>query len=152
MDKLSFACVTIDVLPHVAQDIAAAIKDTKIVLFYGEMGSGKTTLIKEICKQLGVTDSMSSPTYGLVNEYHTKNNTPIYHLDLYRIKNIEECLNMGMEEYLYSGNYCFIEWPEIALPLISSLSENYCSLYIKTETDNTRSIQVNYESGLTQKV
>src|ERR1035437_1284140 len=118
MDKLSFACVTIDVLPHVASDIIEAIKNTKVVLFYGEMGSGKTTLIKEICKQLGVKGSISSPTYGLVNEYHTKDNDTIYHLDLYRIKNIEECLDMGIEEYIDSGNYCFIEWPEIALPLI----------------------------------
>ncbi|HEX7413675.1 MAG TPA: tRNA (adenosine(37)-N6)-threonylcarbamoyltransferase complex ATPase subunit type 1 TsaE [Bacteroidia bacterium] len=139
MDKLSFASVTIDVLPHVAQDIASAIKDTKIVLFYGEMGSGKTTLIKEICKQLGVTDSMSSPTFALVNEYHTKDKNTIYHFDLYRIKNLEECLDMGMEEYLYSGNYCFIEWPDIALPLLSS---SYCSVYIKTEKDNTRSISL----------
>ncbi|MHB8260081.1 MAG: tRNA (adenosine(37)-N6)-threonylcarbamoyltransferase complex ATPase subunit type 1 TsaE [Bacteroidia bacterium] len=142
MDKLSFAAVTIEVLPNVAIDIVEAIKDTQIVLFYGEMGSGKTTLIKEICKQLGVTDSMSSPTYALVNEYHTKENSTIYHFDLYRIKSIEECLDMGMEEYLYSGNYCFIEWPEIALPLLSSLPESCCNLYIKTEKDNTRSIRL----------
>jgi tRNA threonylcarbamoyladenosine biosynthesis protein TsaE len=139
MDKLSFAAVTMDVLHHVAQDIAAAIKDNKVVLFYGEIGAGKTTLIKEICKQLGVADSMNSPTFALVNEYHTKENGTIYHFDLYRIKNIEECLDMGMEEYLYSGNYCFIEWPEMALPL---LPENYCNLYIKTEKDNTRSINL----------
>jgi tRNA threonylcarbamoyladenosine biosynthesis protein TsaE len=139
MDKLSFSAVTMDVLYHVAQDIAVAIKDNKVVLFYGEMGAGKTTLIKEICAQLGVTDGMSSPTFALVNEYHTKDNSTIYHFDLYRIKNIEECLDMGMEEYLYSGNYCFIEWPEMALPL---LPENYCSLYIKTEKDNTRNISL----------
>ena len=114
MDKLSFSAVTMDVLYHVAQDIAVAIKDNKVVLFYGEMGAGKTTLIKEICAQLGVTDGMSSPTFALVNEYHTKDNSTIYHFDLYRIKNIEECLDMGMEEYIQSGNYCFIEWPEIA--------------------------------------
>ena len=137
MDKLSFASVTMDVLHHVAQDIAAAIKDNKVVLFYGEMGAGKTTLIKEIGKQLGVTDGMSSPTFALVNEYHTKDNGSIYHFDLYRIKNIEECLDMGMEEYIQSGNYCFIEWPEIALPL---MPDNYCSVSIKTEEDNTRSI------------
>ena len=142
MDKLSFASVTIDVLHHVAGDIVEAIKNTKVVLFYGEMGSGKTTLIKDICKQLGVTDSMSSPTYALVNEYHTKENSTIYHFDLYRIKSIEECLDMGMEEYLYSGNYCFIEWPEVALPLLSSLPSTCCNLYIKTEKDNTRSIRL----------
>ena len=129
-----------DVLYHVAQDIAVAIKDNKVVLFYGEMGAGKTTLIKEICAQLGVTDGMSSPTFALVNEYHTKDNSTIYHFDLYRIKNIEECLDMGMEEYIQSGNYCFIEWPEIALPL---MPDNYCSVSIKTEKDNARSISLN---------
>lgn len=137
MDKLSFSSVTMDVLHHVAQDVAGAIKDNKVVLFYGEMGAGKTTLIKEICKQLGVTDSMSSPTFALVNEYQTKDNGTVYHFDLYRIKNTEECLDIGMEEYVYSGNYCFIEWPETAVPL---LPPNYCSLHIKTEKDNTRSI------------
>ena len=139
MDKLSFASVTIDVLHHVAQDIAAAIKNNKVVLFYGEMGAGKTTLIKEIGKHLGVVDAMSSPTFALVNEYHTKDKVIIYHFDLYRIKSTEECLDIGMKEYLYSGNYCFIEWPEVALPL---LPDTYCSLYIKTEKDDTRSISL----------
>jgi tRNA threonylcarbamoyladenosine biosynthesis protein TsaE len=82
------------------------------------MGSGKTTLIKEICHQLGVTDTMSSPTYGLVNEYHTSSKKLIYHFDLYRIKDLAECLDIGMEEYLYSGNYCFIEWPDVAKQLM----------------------------------
>jgi tRNA threonylcarbamoyladenosine biosynthesis protein TsaE len=139
MDKLSFSAVTIDVLHHVAQDIAMAIKDNKVVLFYGEMGAGKTTLIKEIGKQLGVADGMSSPTFALVNEYHTKDHNIIYHFDLYRVRNIEECLDMGMEEYLDSGNYCFIEWPDIALPL---LPDNYYTVSIKTEKDNTRGISL----------
>jgi tRNA threonylcarbamoyladenosine biosynthesis protein TsaE len=137
MNKLSFASVTIDVLNHVAHEIIENLIDSRIILFYGEMGVGKTTLIKELCKQLGVTDTMSSPTFSVVNEYKTNDNKTIYHFDLYRIKNIEECLDLGMEEYLYSGNYCFIEWPEIALPL---LPEKYYTLAIKTEKDNTRSI------------
>ena len=137
MNKLSFASVTIDVLNHVAHDIIEHLTDSKVILFYGEMGAGKTTVIKEICRQLGVTDSMSSPTFSVVNEYRTSGNKIIYHFDLYRIKNMEECLDLGMEEYLDSGNYCFIEWPEVALPL---LPEKYYSLSIKTEKDNTRSI------------
>ena len=137
MNKLSFASITTDVLNHVAHDIIEHLTDSKIILFYGEMGAGKTTLIKEICKQLGVTDTMSSPTFSIVNEYHTSSNKTIYHFDLYRIKNTEECLDLGMEEYLFSGNYCFIEWPEVAMPL---LPEKYYSLSIKTEKDNTRSI------------
>ena len=106
--------------------------------FIGPNGSGKTTLIKQICRELGVKDNMNSPTFSLVNEYHNSNDI-IYHFDLYRVKNLEECLDIGMEEYIYSGNYCFIEWPEIALPL---LPDKYCSLYIKTEKDNTRSISL----------
>jgi len=130
MNKLSFASVSLDVLDEVAKDIVAALEGRKIILFYGEMGSGKTTLIKEICKQLGVRDSMSSPTYAIVNEYHIdptqakptptpskEESNKIYHFDLYRVKNLEECLDIGMEEYLYSGNYCFIEWPDMAASL-----------------------------------
>ncbi len=123
MNKFSFASVSLDVLDEVAKDIVASLGERKIILFYGEMGSGKTTLIKEICRQLGVTDSMSSPTYSLINEYNTPlpggagGGSKIYHFDLYRVKNLEECLDIGMEEYLYSGNYCLIEWPDIAASL-----------------------------------
>jgi tRNA threonylcarbamoyladenosine biosynthesis protein TsaE len=137
MDSLSFASVTSEVLDEVAKDIISRLSDSKIILFYGEMGAGKTTLIKEICKQLDVTETMSSPTFSVVNEYHTTNNAIIYHFDLYRIKNIEECFDLGMEEYIYSGHYCFIEWPEMALPL---LPERYYRVHIKSEKDNTRSI------------
>jgi tRNA threonylcarbamoyladenosine biosynthesis protein TsaE len=127
MNKLSFGAVSLEVLHEVAKDIISSLGDKKIILFYGEMGSGKTTLIKEICKELGVKDSMSSPTYGLVNEYKINPTIPtpspsregkVYHFDLYRVKNLEECLDIGMEEYLHSGNYCFIEWPDVAKQII----------------------------------
>jgi tRNA threonylcarbamoyladenosine biosynthesis protein TsaE len=117
VNKLSFTSVTLDVLPEVARDIISELGSKKVVLFYGEMGSGKTTLIKEICRQLGVKRNMSSPTFGLVNEYAIPSGK-IYHFDLYRVKNLEECLDMGMEEYLYSGNYCFIEWPDVAIEIM----------------------------------
>lgn len=117
MNKLSFSSVTLDALPEVARDIIAELGDKKVVLFYGEMGSGKTTLIKELCRQLGVKGNMSSPTFGLVNEYDATKGK-IYHFDLYRVKDLEECLDMGMEEYLYSGNLCFIEWPDVAMEII----------------------------------
>lgn len=84
----------------------------KIILFNGEMGAGKTTLIKALCKKLGVVNSVSSPTFSLVNEYQTIDNQLIYHFDLYRIKNQQEALDFGIEDYLYSGNWCFIEWSE----------------------------------------
>ena len=137
MNKLSFTSVTEDVLHNVAKDIVAEIQQPSIILFTGEMGSGKTTLIKEICRELGVKNSMSSPTFSVVNEYHTSDNKTIYHFDLYRLKNIEECFDIGMEEYLYSGNYCFIEWPDIAQQI---LPEKYFTLTIQKEKDNTRSI------------
>lgn len=109
--------MTLDVLPEVAKDILAELAEKKIILFYGEMGSGKTTFIKEICRQLGVAGSMSSPTFAIVNEYAATKGK-IYHFDLYRVKNLEECLDLGMEEYLYSGNYCFIEWPDMAKQIL----------------------------------
>lgn len=84
----------------------------KTLLFYGQMGVGKTTLIKEICKQLEVIDTISSPTFSLVNEYQTKKNKKVFHFDFYRITNEEEALDMGIEDYLYNNDWCLIEWPE----------------------------------------
>lgn len=137
MNKLSFSSVSLEVLPEVAHDIISSIGDKKIILFYGEMGSGKTTLIKEICKQLGVTGSMSSPTFGIVNEY-TAAHGKIYHFDLYRVKNLEECLDLGMEEYLYSGHHCFIEWPDMAASLYP---EKVMKVFIEG-VGETRSVRV----------
>ena len=84
----------------------------KVILFNGEMGAGKTTFIKSLSKLLGVNDTMSSPTFSLVNEYQTTQNQKVFHFDVYRIKSEDEALDMGIEEYLYSGNWCFIEWSE----------------------------------------
>ena len=108
-------------LPEAAKKILLSAKEKKIFCFYGELGAGKTTLIKEICKQLGVTDPGSSPTFSLVNEYKASLLSPrkkeeafsIYHFDLYRLKNESEIFDIGYEEYLFSGSYCFIEWPEL---------------------------------------
>lgn len=96
-------------------DVAQQIIDqnpNKVILFNGEMGVGKTTFIKELAKVLGVKDATSSPTFSLVNEYQTVNNQLIYHFDVYRLKQESEALDMGIDEYLYSGNWCFIEWAE----------------------------------------
>jgi len=84
----------------------------KVILFEAEMGTGKTTLIKELCKVLKVEDNISSPTFSLVNEYHTAKGEVVYHFDFYRLKSEEEALDSGVEDYLYSGNYCFLEWSE----------------------------------------
>jgi len=112
---------TIEELPQIAKDVIAN-SEHKIILFYGEMGVGKTTLIKEIVKQLGVLDNVSSPTFSLVNEYHSINNDKVFHFDFYRIDNEEEALDMGIEEYFYSNSWCLVEWPnkvENLLPLKS---------------------------------
>jgi tRNA threonylcarbamoyladenosine biosynthesis protein TsaE len=98
-------------LPHVIPDFLKANKH-KIITFQGEMGVGKTTFIKELCKNLGVTGNTSSPTFSLVNEYEIANNQKIYHFDFYRIKSETEALDMGIDDYFDSGNWCFIEWPE----------------------------------------
>ncbi len=102
---------SLDEIETVSQKILAE-KPHKVILFNGEMGAGKTTLIKQLCKTLGVSDATSSPTFSLVNEYQTTNNQTVYHFDFYRIKNETEALDMGIDDYLYSGNWCFIEWSE----------------------------------------
>jgi len=102
----------ISTLPQTAKAILEFAGKKKIFCFYGELGAGKTTLIKEICKQLGVTDKGSSPTFSLINEYQTKEEKKLFHFDLYRLKNENEIYDIGYEDYLFSANYCFIEWPE----------------------------------------
>jgi len=88
-----------------------AYPNRRIFCFKGDLGSGKTTFISSLCKILGSFDQVSSPTFSIVNQYNA-NGKVIYHFDLYRLKNLEEAMDIGLEEYLYSGNYCFIEWPE----------------------------------------
>lgn len=102
---------TLDELELVAQKVIDQ-QPSKVILFHGEMGVGKTTLIKQLCKTLGVTSATSSPTFSLVNEYETIDNQFFYHFDFYRLKNETEALDMGADDYFYSGNWCFIEWAE----------------------------------------
>ena len=102
---------SIDEITKVSEKIITE-NPKKVIIFNGEMGVGKTTLIKEICKFLGVKDATSSPTFSLVNQYQIPNNQYVYHFDVYRLKSEEEALDFGIEDYLYSGNWCFIEWAE----------------------------------------
>lgn len=99
-------------LPDVAKAILETYPQERVFGFYGEMGTGKTTLIKEMCKVLGVQDITSSPTFAIINEYWTAQDQPIYHFDFYRIDEPADATRIGFEEYLYSDNYCFIEWTE----------------------------------------
>ncbi|MGB1284391.1 MAG: tRNA (adenosine(37)-N6)-threonylcarbamoyltransferase complex ATPase subunit type 1 TsaE, partial [Polaribacter sp.] len=130
---------SISELNHIAKEIIETTK-SKTLLFYGEMGVGKTTLIKEICKELGIEDVANSPTFSLVNEYHTANSEIIYHFDFYRIEDENEAYDIGIEDYFESKNWCFIEWPknvENVLPLktveihLSILDNHQRNIYIK---------------------
>lgn len=102
---------SLDDLKNISKEVLSTVNN-KVLLFYGDMGVGKTTLIKEMCNQLGVLDNISSPTFSLVNEYETKTKERVFHFDFYRITNEEEALDMGFEDYIYNNNWCFIEWPE----------------------------------------
>ena len=111
----------------------------KVVLLEGEMGAGKTTLIKLLCNYLGVIGPTNSPTFSIVNEYLTQNGDSIYHFDFYRIEKESEALDLGYEDYFYSGNYCFIEWPEKIPHLIP---ENAIRIKIELDNDNNRLIYI----------
>ena len=127
---------SIDQLNEVAQQIIAN-NPKKVILFHGEMGVGKTTLIKQLCKTLGVTGATSSPTFSLVNEYETNNNQLVYHFDFYRLNSEVEALDMGIDDYLYSSNWCFIEWAEKIPNLIP---ETHSVITISLLTDGKRSL------------
>ncbi len=121
---------------------ARAILDSepkKTLLFYGEMGAGKTTLVKEIARALGVEGATSSPTFSLVNEYSINPHEKLYHFDMYRLKNESEAYDMGMDEYLYSGDWCFIEWPEMIPNLIP---EEHSKIRISVLDDGRRGLQL----------
>ena len=127
---------TLDTLDNAARSIIQAAGTQKILLFHGQMGAGKTTLIKALCTALGTDENISSPTFSIVNEYLLPKGK-IYHFDFYRLKNQTEALDMGYEEYFYSGEYCFIEWPE-KIPDI--LPDNYVKIVIKVMDNGLRQI------------
>lgn len=122
-------------LPEVAKAILKAYPRERVFGFYGEMGTGKTTLIKEICRELGVQDITSSPTFAIVNEYWTESGAPLYHFDFYRIYEPADASRIGFEEYLYSGNYCFIEWTEKVEEILQG---DFIPIHIQRVDDHTR--------------
>ncbi|MCL6461605.1 MAG: tRNA (adenosine(37)-N6)-threonylcarbamoyltransferase complex ATPase subunit type 1 TsaE [Flavobacterium micromati] len=126
-------------LEEVAEKIIAQ-NPNKVILFHGEMGVGKTTLIKQLCKSLGVIGATSSPTFSLVNEYETATNQLVYHFDFYRLNNEIEALDMGIDDYLYSGNWCFIEWAEKIPNLIP---QSHSVITISLLADDKRLLKLN---------
>ena len=129
---------SIEEIQDVAQKIIAENPE-KVILFHGNMGVGKTTLIKALSKELGVHDATSSPTFSLVNEYAAANSDYVYHFDVYRLKSEAEAMDMGIDEYLYSGHWCFIEWAE---KIPNLLPENYSEIHLETAADGKRHLRL----------
>jgi tRNA threonylcarbamoyladenosine biosynthesis protein TsaE len=123
----------LDHIHEAAREFIAQIGDRRVFAFYGKMGAGKTTFVKAVCEELGVEDVITSPTFAIVNEY--KGADTIYHFDFYRIKKLEEVYDMGYEDYFYSGNLCFIEWPELIEEL---LPDDAVCVNIVEQSDGSR--------------
>jgi len=136
---MKFEVVGLAELEVAAKKILQEAKEEKIFLFYGNMGAGKTTLINKLCALLGTKDHTSSPTFSIVNEYEVEKGS-IYHFDFYRLKTQNEAFDMGYEDYFYSGNYCFVEWPEKIADL---LPEHYVKVEIEVLNEADRAIEVN---------
>lgn len=135
-----FKEVSLHHITAIAAQIFELAHQKKIWAFYGDLGAGKTTLIKAICAAAGVTDEVSSPTFSLVNQYQTKSGNAVFHFDFYRIKNLEEAYDIGYEEYFDSGNLCLIEWPEKIEPLLAT--EDVLHISLTKTNENTRDIEV----------
>lgn len=130
---------SLEEINNIAATLLEQSGEHRVFAFHGEMGAGKTTLIKSLCSQLHVTDIVSSPTFSIINQYKTKDSNTVYHMDLYRIKSSEEALQAGVEECFYSGNYCFVEWPENAAGLLPG---NSLHCYLSYSGDNERKLQI----------
>jgi len=127
-------------IAEAAKEFVTAMGDRKVFAFYGKMGAGKTTFIKAVCEELGVEDVINSPTFAIVNEYVDGEGEPIYHFDFYRIKKEQEVLDIGYEDYVYSGNVCFMEWPELIENL---LPDDAVKVTIEEEEEGKRVVRFN---------
>jgi len=131
---------SLDVIDAVAQDILNTYSTYTVFTLVGNLGAGKTTLVQTICRQLGVADTVQSPTFSLINEYHSDTlGEPVFHADLYRLRNIEEALDAGLLEYFDSPYYTFVEWPEILEPLVAAES---IQIWISLEDNSTRKVVI----------
>lgn len=130
---------SIEEIAVAAKEFVTAMGDRKVFAFYGKMGAGKTTFIKAVCEELGVEDVINSPTFAIVNEYVDGQGEPVYHFDFYRIKNQQEVMDLGYEDYVYSGHVCFMEWPELIENL---LPDDAVKVTIEEEIDGGRVLVV----------
>jgi tRNA threonylcarbamoyladenosine biosynthesis protein TsaE len=138
MKDLSFPDCSLEDLASIAQRILETYNDERVFAFFGDLGAGKTTLIKHLCKALGVTESVTSPSFAIVNEYVAGGIDLVYHFDFYRIKKLEEVLDIGYEEYLFGDSYCFLEWADKIGEL---LPESYVYVSVgKGSNNNVRTI------------
>jgi tRNA threonylcarbamoyladenosine biosynthesis protein TsaE len=128
---------TIKSLDKAAKKLIGQFPDQRVFAFYGKMGAGKTTFIQAVCRVLGTSDNVTSPTFALINEYKTEAGNSIFHFDFYRIKDLEEVYDLGYEDYFYSGNYCLIEWPE---KIETLLPQNYVEVKIEVQENGDRLI------------
>ena len=126
---------TLPQIKSTAATFLGAVKNTNVIALHGEMGAGKTTFVHALCDELGVKNAVSSPTFSIINEYATAAGKTIYHLDLYRLKSVEEAIDAGVEDCFYSGNLCLVEWPEIAP---SIFPDNTLHAYIEIAGNNER--------------
>lgn len=129
-------------LDAIAKELIERFGTNRVFAFYGKMGAGKTTFIQSICRALGSNDNVTSPTFALINEYKSAENNSIFHFDFYRIKDIEEAFDLGYEDYIYSGNYCFIEWPEMIEQL---LPEHLVEVKIEVDDNGSREISADLQ-------
>jgi len=130
---------SIDTIHETARQFIGLIGERTVFAFNGKMGAGKTTFIKAICEVMGVKETVNSPTFSIVNEYEAADGRIIYHFDCYRITNTQEALDLGAEDYLYSGNLCFIEWSENMTPL---LPDSLVNVDIEEQEDGKREIKI----------
>jgi tRNA threonylcarbamoyladenosine biosynthesis protein TsaE len=137
----TYSEVTLDSISAVARDIVSYCDEYKVFLLVGEMGVGKTTLVQAVCKEMGVQQEVSSPTFSIINEIETPADGIVYHMDLYRIKEEQELSDIGIDEYLYSGNICFIEWPDL---LVNRIGFSFIALKLRRQGDSgTITIMIN---------
>ena len=139
MSEQTFTIHSLEEYPAAAKWFTGFLQNGNIFAFYGKMGTGKTTFIKSLCEELGVEDTINSPTFAIVNEYEDRDANTIFHFDFYRIKSLTEVYNMGYEEYFYSNACCFIEWPELIEEL---LPEEHIRVDITEGEDGVRTIKV----------